>query len=41
MTHLDELEQRVIAGAVVEREVDLVTLLTKEGGAALCANMNA
>jgi hypothetical protein len=27
MTHLDELEQRVIDGAVVEREVDLVSLL--------------
>lgn len=41
MTHLDELEQRVIDGAKVERGVDLVTLLTTEGGAAICADPNS
>lgn len=32
LEHLDELEQRVIAGAAAEQEVDLATLLTGGGG---------
>jgi hypothetical protein len=31
MEHLDELEQRVIAGAAAEQEVDLATLLNGSG----------
>jgi len=33
LAHLDELEQRVIAGAAAEQEVDLASLLGGSGGA--------
>jgi len=32
LEHLDELEQRVIAGAAAEQEVDLATLLNGGSG---------